>query len=116
MRVLRPRIAHARTRVQGMDHARRMRIAGAAISAVHLACGLLGWLAFGVPGALLLFGLCAAISLGLAVVTAPLLQRPPRGDGGLGAPPADGAPPDPPWWPQFERDFRAHAARERTRA
>jgi hypothetical protein len=100
-----------------MDHARRMRIAGAAISAVHLACGLLGWLAFGVPGSLLLFGMCAAISLGLAVITAPLLQRPPRDDGGLGVPrPTSDPPPDPPWWPEFERDFRAHAARERTRA
>jgi hypothetical protein len=99
-----------------MDHARRMRIAGAAISAVHVACGMIGWLAFGVPGALLLFGLCAAISLGLAVITAPLLQRPPGDDGGLGAPPEHGTPPEPPWWPQFERDFRAHAARERSRA
>ena len=75
-----------------MDHARRMRIAGAAISAVHVACGLLGWLAFGVPGALLLFGICAAISLGLAVIAAPLLQRPPRDDGGLGVGSAATAP------------------------
>lgn len=99
-----------------MDHARRMRIAGAAISAVHVACGLLGWLAFGVPGALLLFGMCAAISLGLAVITAPLLQHPPQDDGGLGAPPENDPPPDPPSWPEFEREFRAHAARERERA
>lgn len=98
-------------------HARRMRIAGGAISATHLGCGLLGWLAFGVPGALLLFGLCAAITLGLALIAAPLLQRAPRGDGGGGGArnrPAD--PPEPPWWPDFERDFRAHAARERSRA
>jgi len=79
-----------------MEHARRMRIAGAAISVVHLACGLLGWLAFGVPGALLLFGLCAAITLGLALVTAPLLQRPPTDDGGSGGSRRDpGDPPEP---------------------
>ena len=99
-----------------MEHARRMRIAGGAISATHVACGLLGWLAFGVPGALLLFGLCAAISLGLAILAAPLLERPPEDDGGLGAPPDGDGPPEPPWWPAFERDFRAHAARERSRA
>jgi hypothetical protein len=91
-----------------------MRVAGGLISAVHLACGLLGWLVLGLPGAMLLFGLCAAVSLGLALVASPLMQRPPDGDGGIGV--AGEAPPEPPWWPDFERDLRAYAARERSRA
>jgi hypothetical protein len=70
-----------------------MRTAGALVSAGHLACGLTGWLAFDLPGAMLLFGLCAALSLALALIASP-----------------------PPWWPHFERAFRAHAARQRTRA
>jgi hypothetical protein len=48
-----------------------MRLAGGLISAMHLACGLAGWLVLGLPGAMLLFGLCAAVSLGLALVAAP---------------------------------------------
>jgi uncharacterized membrane protein HdeD (DUF308 family) len=35
---------------------------------VHLALGVLCWLVLGVPGALLLFGLCAAILLALALI------------------------------------------------
>ena len=92
-----------------------MRMAGALISAGHLAFGLVGWLVLGLPGAMLLFGLCAAISLGLALVASPLMQQPPDGDGGSSTRPG-GAPPQPPWWPDFERDFRAYARRERTRA
>jgi hypothetical protein len=92
-----------------------MRIAGGLISAAHLACGLAGWLVFGLPGAMLLFGLCAAVSLGLALVASPLMQPPPDGDGGIGAGDPD-EPPEPPWWPDFEREFRAHAARPRARA
>jgi len=93
-----------------------MRIAGAAVCLVQTACGLLGWLALGVPGALLLFGTCAAISLGLAWVAAPLMRRPPGSDGGHGAPPDGDAPPEPPWWPGFERELHAYAAREGSRA
>jgi hypothetical protein len=91
-----------------------MRLAGGLISAAHLACGLAGWLVLGLPGAMLLFGLCAAVSLGLALVASRLMQLPPDGEGGIGA--ARDAPPDPPWWPDFERDFRAYAARDRSRA
>jgi hypothetical protein len=92
-----------------------MRMAGAFISAGHLACGLTGWLVFDVPGALLLFGLCAALTLALALIASPLMRQPPDADGGLGAR-ATGEPPDPPWWPEFERELRAHIARERTPA
>jgi hypothetical protein len=92
-----------------------MRLAGALISAGHLACGLTGWLVLDLPGALLLFGLCAALTLALALIASPLMRQPPDADGGLGAR-APGGPPDPPWWPEFEREFRAHVARERTPA
>ena len=86
-----------------------MRLAGGLISAAHVALGLVGWLAFQLPGAMLLFGLCAAISLGLALLASPLMQRPPDGDGGIGTAPDNGTPPEPPWWPDFERDFRDYA-------
>ncbi len=92
-----------------------MRAAGALVSATHLACGLAGWLGLGLPGAMLLFGLCAAVTLGLALVASPLMKPPTDGDGGSPAP-HGGAPPDPPWWPDFERDFRDYAAHERLRA
>ena len=36
------------------------------------------------------------------------------GGGGGGGGPED--PPDPPWWPEFERAFREHAARPRAGA
>ena len=87
-----------------------MRIAGGLVSAAHLACGLAGWLVVGVPGAMLLFGLCAAVSLALALVASRLMRRPPDGDGGIGAA-GPGAPTEPPWWPEFERDLREYAER-----
>jgi hypothetical protein len=87
-----------------------MRVAGGAVSAAHVACGLAGWLVLGLPGAMLLFGLCAAVSLGLALVASPLMQRPPEGEGGTGTGTPD-APTEPPWWPDFEREFRDFAER-----
>jgi hypothetical protein len=92
-----------------------MRITGAAVSAAYATGGLIGWLAFGLPGALLLFGLCAAGSLGLALLSAPLLERPPRADGGLGSRTHDDPPSDPPWWPGFEEDLRAYALGDSSR-
>jgi hypothetical protein len=86
-----------------------MRLAGGLTCAAHVACGLVCWLAYDLPGALLLFGLCAAISLGLALAASPLMQRPPDGDGGIGTAPGDPSP-EPPWWPDFEREFRDYAA------
>jgi hypothetical protein len=86
-----------------------MRLAGGLTCAVHVVCGLGCWLAYDLPGALLLFGLCAALSLGLALVASPLMRRPADGDGGIG--PAAGDPqPEPPWWPDFEREFRDYAS------
>ncbi len=92
----------------------RMRLAGALVSAGHVVLALAGELLVGVPGAWLLFGLCAALSLVVALIAAPLLDPGRRGPGDGDDPPAPGGgeePPDPPWWPDFEREFRAHADR-----
>ena len=96
----------------------RMRLIGCAVSAAHAVLALLGELVAGVPGAGLLFGLCAAVSLAVALLAAPLLEprRPPGDEGDGPRPGGGGEPPEPPWWPDFERDFRAHVARRRTRA
>ena len=92
-----------------------MRAWGAAVSAGHLVLGALGWLLIGVSP--VFFAGCAAVTLGGALLAAPLMR--PRsdedgghwGDGG-GWDPDDGGPP---WWPEFEREFRAYAD-ERRRA
>ena len=92
-----------------------MRLWGLGVSAGHVSLGLVAHFALGVPGALLFFGLCAAVTLALALLAAPLLcpRRPPDGPGGLRR---GDDPEPPPWWPGFERDFRAYAARPRTPA
>ena len=79
----------------------RMRAWGIAISSGHLCLALAGWLALGVPP--WFFGGCALLTLGISQLAAPLMG--PRGDG-----PED---PGPPWWPRFEREFRAYADRDR---
>jgi hypothetical protein len=91
-----------------------MRLWGLAVSAGYIALGLVGRVVLHVPGSLLFFGLCAGVTLTLAFVTAPLLRprRPPEDPGGLHR----DEPEPPPWWPDFERDFRAYASRPRTRA
>ena len=92
-----------------------MRAWGAAVSAGHLVLGALGWLLIGVSP--VFFAGCAAVTLGVALLAAPLM-RPRRDDGGGhrggggGPDPVDGGPP---WWPEFEREFRAYAD-ERRRA
>ena len=76
----------------------RMRAWGIAISSGHLCLAIAG---------------CALLTLGISQLAAPLMG--PRGDdgddggGGRGDGPED---PGPPWWPQFEREFRAYADRD----
>lgn len=83
-----------------------MRAWGAAVSAGHLVLGALGWLLLGVPPAF--FAGCAAVTMAVALLAAPLLRRRPDDDGDDG--PGGRGPADdgPPWWPRFERDFRAY--------
>lgn len=91
-----------------------MIIWGVVVSSGHIVLGLIGSLALGVPGSLLFFGLCAALTLAVAFVAAPLLRprRPPDEGGGVLPEPEE----PPPWWPVFEREFREYARRPRTRA
>jgi hypothetical protein len=91
-----------------------MRLWGLAISSGHVVLGLLAHFVMHVPGSLLFFGLCAALTLAVALLTAPLMgpRRPPDDPGGL----RRDEPDPPPWWPEFERDFRAYASRPHTRA
>lgn len=91
-----------------------MIIWGVVVSTGHVALGLIGALALGVPGSLLFFGLCAALTLAVAFAAAPLLRprRPPDEGGGVLPEPDE----PPPWWPDFEREFREYARRPRTRA
>jgi hypothetical protein len=85
---------------------RRMRAAGAGVASGHLLLGATGALVLAVPGAMLFFGLCAGLSLALALAAAPLLRpRPPRDDDRPPGEPGTGPQP-PPWWPEFERAFR----------
>lgn len=94
-----------------MSAPQRMRAWGVGVSAGYGALGVIGAVVLHIPGSELLFGLCALVTLALALIAAPLLR--PRGtddgDGGIGPrrPPDDG----PPWWPEFEREFRAHVER-----
>ena len=87
-----------------------MRAWGAGVSVGYTALAVAGAV-LGVPNAEVLFGLCAVLTLALALVIAPLLR--PRGgdddDGGSGVPRDPEDPP--PWWPDFEREFRDYAER-----
>ena len=85
-----------------------MRCWGVGVSAGHLVLGALGWLLIGVSP--VFFGGCAAVTLAVALLAAPLM-RPRGGGGGEGGRGGSGPPEDgePPWWPQFERELRAWA-------
>ena len=84
-----------------------MRAWGAAISSGHVCLGLAGWLLLGVPP--WFFGGCALLTLAIFLLAAPLMR--PRdddeGDDGFGD--SDPEDPEPPWWPEFEREFRHYA-------
>ena len=85
-----------------------MRAWGAAISSGHVCLGLAGWLLLGVPP--WFFGGCALLTLGIVLLAAPLM-RPPGDDGPGPGGGGGGGPhePEPPWWPEFEREFRDYA-------
>lgn len=85
-----------------------MRAWGAGVATGHVVLGVIAAVVLHVPGSELFFGLCAVVTLALSQLAAPLLR--PRGDDGRGdgwgRPPDD--EPEPPWWPDFERDLRAY--------
>jgi hypothetical protein len=85
-----------------------MRAWGATVSAAHVALGLAGWVLLGVPP--WFFGGCALVTLAVTLLAAPLM-RPRDDDDGRDDGPGRGGPedPEPPWWPEFEREFRAYA-------
>jgi hypothetical protein len=87
-----------------------MRAWGAGVSAGYAVLAVAGAVLH-VPGSELLFGLCALVTLILSLIVAPLLRPRGRddGDGGIGKPRPD--EPSPPWWPEFEREFRDYAER-----
>ena len=92
-----------------------MRAWGAIVSSGHVVLALAGWLVLGIPP--WFFAGCALLTLGVALLAAPLMgprQDPDDDDHGGGPGPET---PGPPWWPDFERDFRAYdEARRRTAA
>ena len=92
-----------------MTAPQRMRAWGAGVSAGYAVLAIAG-ATLNVPRSEILFGLCAVVTLLLALIAAPLLRPRPgdEGAGGLGAPLADEPPP---WWPEFEREFREYAER-----
>ena len=81
-----------------------MRVWGGAVASGHIALGLAGWLVLGVPP--WFFG---------ALFAAPMLRPRDDGPGGGGGGPRRGPEdPEPPWWPEFERELREYMdARER---
>jgi hypothetical protein len=93
-----------------------MRVWGGAVASGHVALGLAGWLALGVPP--WFFGGCALLTLGVAMLAAPLMRPRDDGPGGEGGGPGRGPEdPEPPWWPEFERELRDYMdARERIAA
>ena len=88
-----------------------MRAWGAAISSGHVCLGLAGWLLLGIPP--WFFGGCALLTLGIFLLAAPLM-RPRRDDDGDGPGGWEPEDPEPPWWPEFERELRDYANRHLT--
>jgi hypothetical protein len=84
-----------------MTAAQRFSIAGAAAAAAEVALGFL------LAGTILepYFWVTAALTLAVTQLAARLMRPPGGGPPRGGDPPPD---PEPPWWPDFERELRAH--------
>lgn len=92
-----------------MSFAARILTGGLAVAAGHTVLAGVSLWALETPRLALWFGLTGAFTAALAVLAYRLIRR-PGGEGGGGTGPAPD-PGEPPWWPGFERDFRAHAER-----
>lgn len=92
-----------------MSAPRRLLGAGIGVAAVHWVLALAVLLLGSAPTALWL-ALSGALLSAVSVVAYRLIVRADPGDGDDREP---DAPPDaePPWWPQFERELRAHVER-----
>jgi hypothetical protein len=92
----------------------RLSAYGIGVAAAELAGGIGLAAAFGWQRVSLVL-VASALVTAVAVAALRGLLRPDAnggGEGGVGPLPPD---PEPPWWPEFERDLRAHL-RERERA
>ena len=79
----------------------RFLLAGLTVAAAELSLSLV------LEGTWRYFLALAAATVLLAVVAHRRLE-PPRGDDGRGGGGSDPTDPDPPWWPEFERQFHDH--------
>ncbi len=102
-----------------MSVALRLLGSGLLIAVAQWALALASLLAMGLEPTTWWLALSGVLTVVVSVVTYRLLVHRPDeptrededDDGGGGGPPPDD--PEPPWWPEFERAFRAHAARPR---
>lgn len=91
---------------------RRLVVAGALVALLEGLIGALALFSLG-PVEIAVYPVaCAAATAGVTVLAALAIRRAEgRGEGG----PRDPGGGPPPWWPEFERDFRRHVRqRERT--
>lgn len=91
--------------------ATRLLAAGLATAGAQWALALASLVAMGPEPTTGWLAVSGVLTATVFVLTSRLLVRPEppaTGEGG-GGPPGDD--PDPPWWPDFERAFRAHADR-----
>lgn len=91
-----------------MRPAHRLRLAGALAATGEIVLGAL------LTGTVLApyFWVTAAATVAVTLVAGRFMEPPPRPPD----PPADAGEPEPPWWPDFERDLRAHLRRTPSRS
>ena len=83
-----------------MGPAQRFLAAGVCVAAAEVVLGI------ALSGTAPYFWTCAAVTVAFAIVARRLVEPPP---GGRGRDiPGDAEPPEPPWWPEFEAQFRDH--------
>ncbi|UJA19794.1 hypothetical protein HJD18_05950 [Thermoleophilia bacterium SCSIO 60948] len=98
-----------------MDPARRTAFGVGAFAALEAALAAYVLAAVGSVRIGLFVTACAVATAGLAVALERLLRpaSPPPGEGGTG--PMPEPPPEPSWWPDFERELDAYSQSRRRR-